>query len=66
MKLTTDPKTGLTTCELSTQDRKSLAAAKTVMEKLAFHGRETDGGEEAAVLATGIEAVLAGKSKVEA
>ncbi|NQT36071.1 MAG: hypothetical protein HQ581_01200 [Planctomycetes bacterium] len=39
MKVTTDPDTGVTTCELSTQDRKSLAAAKTVFEKIAYHER---------------------------
>lgn len=65
MKLTTDPQTGETTCELSGNDRKSLAGAKTVLEKLAFHLRATHGGSEAAALATGIEGVLAGGSDGE-
>lgn len=34
---------GTTTCELSEQDRKTLAAAKTIVEKVAFHQRDNKG-----------------------
>jgi hypothetical protein len=56
MKIKTDDN-GVTTCELSTQDRKTLAAAKTIVEKVAFHQRDS-GGPGCMALATDIGAFL--------
>uniref|UniRef100_A0A6H1ZP54 Uncharacterized protein n=1 Tax=viral metagenome TaxID=1070528 RepID=A0A6H1ZP54_9ZZZZ len=58
MKVTTDPTTGKTTCELQKQDRLTLAAAKTVFEKLAFHLRGSDPGLGATDMANEIGIIL--------
>ena len=62
MKVQTDPKTGVTTCELSTQDRKTLAAAKTLAEQLAFHERSSDDADAAKETADNIGDILASKN----
>ena len=59
MKAKTDPKTGVTTCELSTQDRKTLAAAKTLAEQLAFYERPTEDAAAAKEVAEGLGDILA-------
>lgn len=64
MKVTTNPQDGVTACELETSDRNKLAAAKTVLEKIGFHYRDTRFGGDltdnasliAEILEDGIEA----------
>jgi len=62
MKVLTDPETGMTTCELYKQDRKTLATAKTVFEKMAIALRKTTKGVVMVYLADSIGEVLAGKT----
>jgi hypothetical protein len=57
MKVTTDT-SGKTTCELSANDRRTLAGAKTIIEQLAFHYRTRPDGQPLAELASAIGAVM--------
>ena len=59
MKPTTDPDTGVTTCELSTSDRKTLATAKTILVKKAMATHGTRQAEAAITLASAIGSYLA-------
>lgn len=44
MKLKTDPQTGVTTYTLSVQERKTLAAGKTVLQEMAYHSEDAPTG----------------------
>jgi len=62
MKPTTDIK-GTTTVELSKPDRGVLAKAKTIMEQIAFHYRDTPRGSKALVTTQDLAEVLAQAAK---
>ena len=44
MLVMTDPQTGIVSVTLSSSDRKKLAAARTVVERMAYHLRDDPDG----------------------
>ena len=61
MKPTTDPATGVTTYVLSADDRKTLAAAKTIAVNVSLIERKSEYGADAWETAEGLGVILAGK-----
>ena len=65
MKLKTDHDTGVTTCVMSTQERKSLATAKTVLEQMAYHARGKPNGLKLQETADMLGTILATQAETE-